>query len=372
MQEIFETASSGPWGVLVGGFFGVVASVLFEDRLLRIRASVARQGRLLRSRTRVLLRRAEPERDDLFTLGPITTPVRVVEGDGTQVIDEQRIRVVVRHRPVEVPEEIRPWIDEVAAEQDARRRRGDPAFWNGPRYAIEGLTIGRSTLSEQPEICMRVLESDYYTFLATQQLDRPLSSGGTLRSRYLDARDPVAAPAFLCNSFGANALLITADEQVVFARRGAGVGSRPGLWGPSANEALSRHLDADGRSAPELYRLMRRGICEELAIEPDEYLLEMLALLIDTDAQQWAGAFVGSLRGVTADEVVARRSRGAPDKWENQELRLVPFAIKPVLRFLADGHRAGELAPALPAVVHLALVHRYGRRAVERAAAKMR
>ncbi|MEU4694722.1 hypothetical protein [Actinoplanes sp. NPDC023714] len=367
MQELIESASSGPWGILVGAAFGVVASVLFEERLLTIRRGTARRARMLRSK----LRRGEPDRSDLFALGPITTSMRLVEGDGTQVIDEQRIRIMVTPRAVEVPEEIRPWIDEVAAEQEARRQRGEPAFWNGPRYAVEGLSIGRSPIAEHPEICLRLLESDYYTFLATQQLDRPLPGGGTLRERYLDGADPATAPAFLCSSFGANVALITADEQLIFARRGSGVATRPGLWGPSANEALSRHLDSDGRSAPELYRLMRRGICEELAIEPDEYLLELLAFFVDTEQQQWGSAFVGSLRSVTAAEVLARRSRGVPDKWESEELRMVPFQIGPVLEFLAAEHRAGTLTSYLPAVVHLALVHRFGRRAVERAAAKM-
>ncbi|MBB2943592.1 hypothetical protein FB565_003321 [Actinoplanes lutulentus] len=364
MQELIESASSGPWGIIVGAAFGVVASVLFEDRLLRIRQGTARRARVLRSR----IRRTLPEQADLFTLGPLRTSVRIIEGDGTQVIDEQRIRVMVTHRPVEVPDEIRPWIDEVAALQEVRRQRGEPAFWNGPRYAVDGLSIGRSPLSEQPEICLRVRESDYFTFLATQQLDRPLPGGGTLRGRYVDGHD---APVFLRNSFGANAALITADDQLIFGRRSADVGTRPGAWGPSAAEALSRNLDSDGRSAPELYRLMRRGILEELALEPDEYLLEMLSFFIDTELQQWGSAFVGSLRSVTAEELLARRSRGAPDKWESEELRMVPFQIGPVLRFIADGHRTGDLVPALPVVAYMALVHRFGRRAVERAAAKL-
>ena len=374
MSDLFavvESASAGPWGILVGGFFGVVASVMFEERLLRLRQGAGRRARRLRSRARALLRSPRAAHADLFALGSVRTPVHLVEGDGTQVIAEQRIRVVVSHRPVEVPAEIQPWIAEVAAEQDGRRERGEPAFWNGPRYAVEGLTISRSPLAEQPEICLRICESDYFTFLATQQLDRALPSGGTLRSRYLEGRDPLGAPAFLRNSFGASVALATADDKLIFARRGTDVGSRPDVWGPSANEALSRHLDSDGRSAPELYRLMRRGIVEELALEPDEYLLELLAFFVDTEVQQWGCVFVGALRSVTADDVLSRRSRGAPDKWENTELRMVPFEIAPVLRFIADGHRRGDVSPGLPMIAHLALVHRFGRRAVERAATRL-
>lgn len=63
-------------------------------------------------------------------------PPYTVEGDGTQVIDEQRVSVMVDHRFAELPSEIKPWVGEIAAEQAARKRRGEQSFWNGPTYAV--------------------------------------------------------------------------------------------------------------------------------------------------------------------------------------------------------------------------------------------
>ena len=363
-REQMDEMLSGPWGILVGGVVGVVASVLFEDHLLKTRKRLGRRVTTVRRR----LGRSEPAAKTLFEIGPIRTSQLIVEGDGTQVIDEQRVSVMVTHQPVEVPAEIQPWIDEVAQEQAARRQRGEQSFWNGPNYAVEGLVVSRSPLDEFPEVCLRVRESDYFTFLATQQLDRELPGGGTLRSRYLDGQDPLRAPAFLASSFGTNVALVTADQQLIFARRSDEVGSRPGVWSSSANEALSRRLDSDGRSAPELYRVMRRGISEELAIEREEYLLELLAFGVDTELHQWGAFFTGTLRGLTGDEVLERRTRGVADKWESQELKLIPFEIGPVCEFIAAEHAKDNLAPHTPALVHLALVHRYGRRTVEREA----
>lgn len=365
--EVLQGASAGPWGILVGGLFGVFASVMVEDRLVGVRKRYARRMAAMRRR----LGQAEPESRDLFKIGSISTPLLIVEGDGTQVIDEQRVSVMVAHQAVDVPDEVRPWIAEIAAEQAERKRRGEQGFWNGPNYAVQGLSIGRSPLDEFPEVCLRVQESDYFTFLAAQQLDRELPGGDTLRSRYLDGRDPLAAPAFLASSFGTNVALVTADNQLIFARRSSSVGSQPGMWSSSANEALSRQLDSDGRSAPELYRVMRRGILEELGFEREEYLVELLAFCLDTELHQWGALFVGSLRAATGADVFERRSRGVADKWENQELKLVPFDPKSVFRFIDAEHRRGNLARHMPALAYLALVNRYGRRSVEREAVKV-
>jgi hypothetical protein len=226
-------------------------------------------------------------------------------------------------------------------------------------------------IDESPEICLRLAHGDYYTFLASQQFDRRFADGSTLRSRYLDPNDPRAAPAFMCCSFGTNVAVVTSDNLLVVQRRAQCVGSQPGTWSSSANEALSRQLDSRGRTAPNLYDVMRRGIAEELSISQSEYHLEMLAFNIDTQRLQWGALFVALLHELTGEEVLQRRSRGVPDKWEHDHVEFVRFEIEPVVRRLLRADRRDRWSSVGPPLFYLALVRRYGRATVERRAARI-
>ncbi|MGC4750475.1 hypothetical protein ACLQ28_33130 [Micromonospora sp. DT201] len=231
---------------------------------------------------------------------------------------------------------------------------------------MKGLTVSRTIYDERPEICLQLQESDYFTFLATKDHDRKLSDGSTLRAKYIDNRSFEDVPPFLSSSFGTNAALVSADDQLIVARRSRHVGSRPGVWSSSANEAMSRDLDSDGRNPPDVYRVMRRGIREELGVHEQDYLLELLAISLDTDMHQWGALFVGTLRSMEGAEVLAKRGRGVADKFENMELKLVPFNPSSAFRFIGEEWSREMLAPHTPALLYLALVNRFGRRDVEK------
>jgi len=366
LMELLEKLSSGPQGMLLGALIGVIISAVFEDHLVRYRQRFTRAVGRMSGKIRNRVLRRDQAQADTFSIGGVRTPIHIVEGDGAQVIDEQRMSVIVNHEFAALPDDFRPWTEEIAAEQEERSGRGEQAFWNGPNYAVEGLSISRSALDELPEICLRLKESDYFSFLATQQLDREFPDGTTPRNRYLQENDPENVPTFMSCSFGTNVALVTADNQLIVARRSHRVGSRPNLWSSSANEGLSRQLDSDGRSAPDIYRVMRRGVDEELSISREEYRLELLAITVERHVHQWGAFFTGTLHTLTGSDVLARRSRGVPDKWESAELRLVPFTPASVFTFVAQEYKKGTLTPHLPVLVYLALVRRYGQRAVER------
>jgi hypothetical protein len=116
---------------------------------------------------------------------------------------------------------------------------------------------------------------------------------------------------------------------------------------------------------------MRRGISEELSIDPAEYRLEMVAFTFDTERIQWGATFVGCLHELTANDVVERRSRGVPDKWEHQDLDFVKFDIDTVIRHLLRADRIDRWSSIAPPLFYLALVRRYGRAAVERVSARV-
>jgi hypothetical protein len=115
---------------------------------------------------------------------------------------------------------------------------------------------------------------------------------------------------------------------------------------------------------------MRRGIKEELAIDEEEYILEMLIVQIEMEFHQWGGSWLANLHDLTGEDVIARRLRGVADKWEHSELKLVYAEPENVFQFIREKISAGEMAPQLP-LYFFALVRRYGRRRVERAAKKI-
>jgi hypothetical protein len=306
-----------------------------------------------------------------FTWGTMHTDLLVVEGDGESAIPEDSVHVRTMDEDVELPEEMARWRAEIEAEQESLRLAGKPYFWNGLNFAVDQVTIGRVAETEAPEIYLRLQNSDYFTFLATQQLDRQFADGTTPRSRYLDPYDPMDVPAFMGSSFGTNVAVITRDEKLIVSRRSQTVGSHPGTWNSSANEALSRVVDNAARRAPNIFDVARRGLSEELALSADEYRLSMLALTIDKGTHQWGALFLARLRGVTSHEFIARRSRGVSDKWEHDRHELVDFEIEPVTRFIFHPDRADLWSPTAPGLFYLALVSKYGRVAVERESARV-
>ncbi|WNI23644.1 hypothetical protein [Streptomyces sp. ITFR-16] len=306
-----------------------------------------------------------------FSLGPLRTPALIVEGDGEASIPAEAVRVEVLDEAVELPEEMARWRTET--EEDAARARaeGRTPPWNGPRYAVASLDVSRTALDERPEVRLRLRPTDYYTFLAAQQLDRRLDDGTTPRSRYLDPDGPLGAPAFLQCSFGVNVAVVTADDQLVVTRRSDRVRMAPGAWNSSVNEGLAGPMDSAGGSAPDLYDVARRGMREELSVEPGEYTLELLAFVLDVGRQQWGAHFCARLTELTRDELRARMSRGVADRWEAQTIDYVPFRPADVIRYLLSPGRVERWAPVAPSLFHLALVRVHGRAPVERAVARI-
>ncbi|MGW3961683.1 hypothetical protein ACWED2_17805 [Amycolatopsis sp. NPDC005003] len=355
-----EQLSSGVIGLVVGAVLGLALSVLFEDAL---KGALTRSAGRLR---RALTREAVPDTDTGFAIGTLRTSVVLIEGDGTQVIDEQAVEVVVDPGSVELPADVARLREEVIERQGASAAAGRQAHWNGPTYAVSGFSVQRLGVDELPGVRLRVKGTDYFTFLATQQLDRELPSGETLRDKYVTPFPVTEVPDFMCASFGTYVAVVTADRKAVFAKRSKTVGAFPGLWDASANEGLSRSLDSHGRTPPGLYDVARRGLREELGLDRSEYHLELLAFDVDRATNQWGCMFTASLHELTAAQLAERRTRGVADKWEHDEWEFVRFQPSDVVSHLLRPDRREQWTPVAPALFHLALVRHFGRARVER------
>ncbi|WP_405819254.1 hypothetical protein OG241_28920 [Streptomyces sp. NBC_01390] len=357
--------ANGVAGAAIGMVFATLFQQPLQDAWFRLRRRSVSAVRGLRQREE------SGTAWQTFSLGPLHTSALIVEGDGDVAIAPEDVHVHVLDQEVALPEEMAGWRDEIEAENERLRAEGRTPVWNGPRYAVESFDISRTALAEHPEVHIRLRPTDYYTFLATQQLDRRLPDGTTPRSRHLDPDDPLVAPAFLQCSFGVNIAVVTADDMLVVSRRSNRVRTGQGLWNSSVNEGMSRHIDSAGRSAPELHAVARRGMREELSLEPHEYSLVLLAFVVDVERRQWSAHFYARLKDITREGLQARMSRGAADRWEHQTIDYVPFRPGDVVRYMLHADRIHRWAPVAPALYHLAMVHVHGRTPVERAEAQV-
>ncbi|MGA5041595.1 hypothetical protein ACPCA8_31730 [Streptomyces capoamus] len=356
---------NGVVGAVLGMLFAVLFQQPLQDGWYRLRTRSARAVRSLRQREE------SGPAWRTFSLGPLHTSALIVEGDGESPISSRSVYIQVLDQEIELPADMSGWRAEIEAECARVQSEGGTPLWNGPRYAVESLDVSRTALDERPEVHLRLRPTDYYTFLAAQQLDRRLADGTTPRSRYIDPDDPLRAPAFLHCSFAVNIAVVTADDMLVVSRRSDRVRMAPGVWNSSVNEGLSRHIDSSGRSAPDLHAVARRGMREELAIEPGEYKIELLAFVLDLDKRHWSAHFYAKLEHLTCEGLQSRMSRGVADRWEHQTIDYVPFRPASVIKYLLRTDRIHRWAPLAPALFHLALVHVYSRTSVERAAAQV-
>lgn len=297
-----------------------------------------------------------------FRLGPLTSPCRILEGDGERTIAEENVHVLVNPVDVTLPEEVGEWRTQIAVEQQRRRLAGDGYMWNARRYAVENFVISRSGPAERPDVTLRLKHSDYYAFLAAQQLNRPLRGGATLRNLYLDGRDPRAVPDFMRSSFGLNVALVTADDWLVVSHRGHDVAVGRNQWNASANEGLQRDLDGP---QPNLFHAAARGVQEELRLDPDQYDLRMLAFVVVTSLSQWCGLFLARLHEMTRQDFEDNAGRGIADGWEHSRFDYVRFTPEETIGYLVREDRRDSWAPAAPVLFYLSLVNTYGRRRVD-------
>lgn len=358
--------SSGVGGLIVGATVGLLLGVFFEDLL---KDWVQTSGRFLKRWTR--RSRQIPDFGREFQLGPLHVPCVIIEGDGEYVIGEENLRVLVNPVEVNLPQGLVDRRAGIADKQLRKREAGENYAWNGRMYAVEDLIISRIGSNEESSVTLILKYSDYFTFLATQQLDRRLPGGATPRSLYVEGRKPREIPDFMKSCFGLNVAVVTADNWLVISRRSNEVEVGKGLWNSSVNEGLSRDKDSQFGRPPNLFDATRRGVREELHLLPDQYQLKLLAFHVVTSLTQWGSLFILRLNSMSKVDFESHVSRGIEDGWEHPEFDYVPFKPNPVLRYLLRADRISKWAPAAPVLFYLSLVNSYGRREVDEAAGRL-
>jgi DNA-binding Xre family transcriptional regulator len=321
-----------------------------NERILESNNSMDQQPNFLKGK----------ERDGCFSFGRLKTTWRTLDGDGRGIYLPQYIRSHYIPFAEELPESLQARRTQIWQEQEQKKERGLPSFWNGEIYALDRFVIGREPTNEDMTLDLWFRPSDYYTFLATNMsLKEP-----ELREKYLSNVDWYEAVPYFSNSFGVSLAVITSDGYTVFTQRGKNVGSRPKIYETSVVEGLSRPIDrGTNGEAPDVYRCACRGLSEELGLYEavDFSVSDIVFLSFGVDTRY-------ALRGLTGMVKVKKSierllffwDNGARDKFENQQLFPVPFTPKDVISF-AYSHQPFAPGPTL----YFALVHEFGRPMVE-------
>lgn len=302
------------------------------------------------------------EGDGCFSFGKLETTWITLDGDGNGMYLPQHIHSHYIPFAEQLPEPLQARKDQIQQEQEQKRARGVPFFWNGEIYTLDRFVIGREPVHENMTLDLWFRPSDYYSFLATNM---SLKDTG-LREKYLSEVDWYEPVANFSHSFGVSLAVITSDGYAVFTRRGNHVGSRPGTYETGVVEGLSRPIDRGTYGeAPDVYRCACRGLAEELGLHEsvDFAVSDIIFLSFGVDTRYALRGITGMVRVKRSrDKITNLWNNGVRDKFENQKLFLVPFAPKDVITF-AYTHQPFSPGPTL----YYALVHEFGRAAVEEA-----
>jgi len=297
----------------------------------------------------------------LFQIGNLQGTWFPLDGDGTS---EYRLENITTHyisSPEELPEELQKRREEIAQEQQKRKEQGLPFAWNGNTYNLDHFVIGREPVHEEMTLDLWFRPGDYYIFLATNKsLDDP-----AIRMKYLKEPNWYEPIPFFSNSFGIALVVVTKDGYCLPAQRSPYQAIQANIYSTAAVvESLSRPVDKRTDSfAPDLYRCACRGLSEELGLieHVDFFPRDVLFLNFGVNTTNALWAIRGMVRVQrTCQEVLDKWSKGVKDKMEKQKLYSLPFTAEGYIQFITKHKIVGES-------LYYALVHEFGRGAVEKA-----
>lgn len=236
-----------------------------------------------------------------------------------------------------LPESHLSTFSEVTAEEiEAQIKKSEssiaqnPRLWDGTLLALVHMDISREGREEMPVLGMQLEARQYSRSRAVQELwmSLPLEERRSLSGDQLREVD-----SLLCNAFGVNCTVSTADGKLLIAQRGANTIGQQGFWHTSMNEGVAI-IDSRPGGVVNLSEAYWRGLQEELGITRDmarNSEVVVHSVILDVDRYEWA--LLGHLdlgpSGITSTQIVQTRNLGmAPDGWEASNIRFIDFNNK--------------------------------------------
>jgi hypothetical protein len=345
---------------IVGAIIGLLIGVVFEETLHAAKKRFSKWVRTAIYRKRITVRKPET-----FSLGKMTVPWLVIDGDGELSYTPETIRCIVVDTPITLPTEIQTLRASIKEREYNKKINGQESSWNGPLYALERYAIGRTIPDENLDVVFTFRLTDYFTFQATvNSLDLNLLNPPatlTLRQKYLQSRDISEPIPFLSNGFGVALTIITGDQKLILTHRKKSTGVRAGELDVSVVEGIhpDKHRSTTYRG-PDLYLTAILGALEELGISLVQDEIAFLGFGVDTEYYQWN--LIGMARvQETAERLLESRTRGTGGKWETQKIEIIDADPKIVLNYL----KHEKIWATGLVAIYWALVHEYGKKRVD-------
>lgn len=331
---------------------GIVLGVILEKPLTDLRDTL-----LLRVK-RIFYKKPQPVSEE-FSFGSIKTSWRVLDGTGEETYEPETITTHFESKKAAIDPLIREQKEEIQKHQENLRKQGKHYSWNGEQLTLDKFIISRSGYEENLQLELWFQETDYYTFLAGDQL----LENKEIKEKLIEDTNWEKPIANICNSLGINLTVITEDDYILLTKRSKSVGTYKDLYHISVNEGLNRALDRGVHNqAPDVYRCALRALAEELGIvDVTAQNIELLSFGVDVEHVQWGILGLAKINK-TADEILEWRNRGAKDKWETTEIHLLKFHIDEVVKFVANHP---NWTPAGLTCLYQTLVHEFKRSKVE-------
>ncbi|NUT91517.1 MAG: hypothetical protein HOY78_05745 [Saccharothrix sp.] len=223
------------------------------------------------------------------------------------------------------------WHAKVAAE----RRKGTA----GSTAYLVGLRIDHGEHPAAHEAVMTIAESDYAECVATMEVAG--RSPGELTTKLWDGLDgflTVVPPTLLFAS-----VAVLADSgRLLCLRRSIGVRTAPGTWTLGINETMK--YEAEPGREEDLFGLVRRGLREELGLEPSEYGEVIVTWL------GWSSAAAGFLavaivRARLSEAEIERRRGECHSVYEHDGIAWLPVTRRSIANVVLGGPSPDRVHP---------------------------
>ena len=336
------------WLLLVGGPFvlGVVAATIIESLTGKAVGLTFRHWFLVRARRRRLRIGRSGELlergDEVLYIAQFVPGGWRAQDVSFQVLEHQPLDEALAQADARLlPAGAAELVDQVTAEC-RRLERFPDGEWNGPSLAVERVVVsGRTQEHEHPTLRVAVYPSEWAAVqVCTGVWQERFDQSESFRRRIKAA--PQIIPG-LVHAVGINATLVTDDEQLVIVRRSAAISSgRSGLH-ISVNEGM-QPTDTDLEGRLDARHGLVRGVEEELGLTITARQVVLHSAIMDL--RRYHCGLLGHIdlrdSGITAADLLAARQLAlAKDRFENTELRLVPWRYPDVLALL---HEPGWIA----------------------------
>jgi hypothetical protein len=255
--------------LILGALIGVIADLLFRQRILRFSLQIRRMIARVTKRPDPLI-----DKPRQLRFGSVTTDWVSLHGTGELPLQPRYLRADLIEEYVTLPRDLDALRGEARKTLEERAKNVRADVWNAERFSLVRLSPTRYGRTEQMGVIFEFKLTDYAAFLAiTLKADEhglvkdEAGNPTTIREKYFPRFDPERPNPYLTHSFGINLAVITQDQKIILTQRNAFVTNQRNCYHIPVNEGMQFPQDMDEYARPSFTRTAIRGLWEELGID---------------------------------------------------------------------------------------------------------